>query len=681
MSEDGRDADEDLDEGTGTADGTADGDDPAQDAAFETLLQFIKESRGFDFTGYKRSSIRRRVARRMQMVGAAGHADYLDLLQVDQDEFTHLFNTVLINVTGFLRDPEAWRELQEQIVPQLLAAKERGEAIRVWSAGCASGEEAYGLAMVFAEALGAEEFRQRVKVYATDVDEDALATARQASYGERELEAVPAEWRERYFERVADRYVFRSDLRRSVIFGRNDLVQDAPIGRLDLLVCRNTLMYLNAETQARVLRRFHFALNPTGVMFLGKAEMLLSHGRLFLPVDIKRRFFRKADQVNQADRLAALTQRGPYAESRRDVALEDETLLMSPLATIVVTADDIVTKANQRAEAQLGVSTREIGRRFTELEVCHRITGLRSSYEDVRRHHTVMWQHEAEFVRSGSETLVFDVQLVPLDAHSDDGVSVAMFFTDVTRYRRMTAELQSAHRQVETAYEELQSTVEELETTNEELQSTVEELETTNEELHHQRRAPVDERRDARALAGARPGQRLPRVGPGQPADRGGRGGHGADRPGVERPGRRPVGCARRGGDRPAPAQPRHRPGHRPGAPARARRAGGGVAHGRPVAPRRHQPARPHGPARHRRLAAERSGRATGRRDHPHGPDGRCGGRRGDVVSTGERGGATPSQVVDGADVAARWGFTHAGRFSALSRRRYGCSPRETLRA
>jgi two-component system CheB/CheR fusion protein len=483
MSEDGRDADEDLDEGTGTADGTADGDDPAQDAAFETLLQFIKESRGFDFTGYKRSSIRRRVARRMQMVGAAGHADYLDLLQVDQDEFTHLFNTVLINVTGFLRDPEAWRELQEQIVPQLLAAKERGEAIRVWSAGCASGEEAYGLAMVFAEALGAEEFRQRVKVYATDVDEDALATARQASYGERELEAVPAEWRERYFERMADRYVFRSDLRRSVIFGRNDLVQDAPIGRLDLLVCRNTLMYLNAETQARVLRRFHFALNPTGVMFLGKAEMLLSHGRLFLPVDIKRRFFRKADQVNQADRLAALTQRGPYAESRRDVALEDETLLMSPLATIVVTAEDIVTKANQRAEAQLGVSTREIGRRFTELEVCHRITGLRSSFEDVRRHHTVMWQHEAEFVRSGSETLVFDVQLVPLDAHSDDGVSVAMFFTDVTRYRRMTAELQSAHRQVETAYEELQSTVEELETTNEELQSTVEELETTNEEL------------------------------------------------------------------------------------------------------------------------------------------------------------------------------------------------------
>ncbi|MDD7938669.1 protein-glutamate O-methyltransferase CheR [Actinomycetospora lutea] len=466
------------DPGDDAAEGAA-GDateDAAQEAAFESLLEFLKESRGFDFTGYKRSSIWRRVTRRMQQIGVGSFSDYLDVLQVDQDEFTHLFNTVLINVTGFLRDPEAWRELQEEIVPQLLAPKARGESVRVWSAGCASGEEAYSLAMVFAEALGVEEFRQRVKVYATDVDEDALTTARQATYGDRELQALPDEWRDRYFERSAGRYTFRGDLRRSVIFGRNDLVQDAPIGRLDLLVCRNTLMYLNAETQAQVLRRFHFALNPAGVMFLGKAEMLLSHGRLFLPIDLKRRFFRKSEQVTQAGRRAVTTGRDGQAESRRDAALEDETLLFSPLATIVVTADDVVAKANQRAEAQLGVSPREIGRRFPDLEICHRITGLRSSFEDVRRHRTSMWQHEAEFSRSTSETLVFDIQIVPLEAHSEDGVSIALFFTDVTRYRRMTVELQSAHRQVETAYEELQSTVEELETTNEELQSTNDEL-------------------------------------------------------------------------------------------------------------------------------------------------------------------------------------------------------------
>ncbi|WP_433035975.1 CheR family methyltransferase [Actinomycetospora sp. CA-053990] len=453
------------------------------DAGLGALLDFIKESRGFDFTGYKRSSLQRRVERRMQEVGVATFGEYLDRLQVDQDEFTQLFNTILINVTGFFRDPEAWRELQNEILPKLLAPKTRGEPIRVWSAGCASGEEAYGLAILLAEAVGPEEFRRRVKVYATDVDEDALATARQATYTDKELQAVPEEWRERYFERHGSRATFRGDLRHSLIFGRNDLVQDAPIGRLDLLVCRNTLMYLNAETQAQVLRRFHFALGPTGALFLGKAEMLLSHSRLFLPVDLKRRFFRKADQADPASRFAHADGRRDGPGSAGDDRLEDETLLVSPLATIVVNADEVVEKANQRAEAQLGVSTREIGRRFTDLDLCQRITGLRASFEDVRRHRTSLWQHDAEFSRSATETLYFDIQVAPLEPDESGRVAVAIFFSDVTRYRRMTGELQAAHRQVETAYEELQSTVEELETTNEELQSTVEELETTNEEL------------------------------------------------------------------------------------------------------------------------------------------------------------------------------------------------------
>ncbi len=279
---------------------------------FESLLEFIRDSRGFDFTGYKRSSVQRRVERRMQQIGATDAAEYLDRLQVDPNEFTHLFNTILINVTGFFRDPEAWRQLQDEIIPAIIASKTPGEPIRVWSAGCASGEEAYGLAMVLAEALGVAEFRERVKVYATDVDDEALATARQATYTDRDLEPVPAEWRDRYFERAGSRHTFRADLRRNVIFGRNDLVQDAPISRLDLLVCRNTLMYLNAETQAQVLRRFHFALNARGVMFLGKAEMLLSHARLFVPYDLRRRFFRKADQVDTpaSARLGARAFRG-----------------------------------------------------------------------------------------------------------------------------------------------------------------------------------------------------------------------------------------------------------------------------------------------------------------------------------------------------------------------------------
>ncbi|GLZ48358.1 chemotaxis protein CheR [Actinomycetospora sp. NBRC 106375] len=453
------------------------------DPDFESLLEFIKESRGFDFTGYKRSSVQRRVERRMQQIDVTSFAEYLDRLQVDQDEFTQLFNTILINVTAFFRDPEAWRELQQEVVPGLLAPKTRGESIRIWSAGCASGEEAYALAILLAEQVGPEEFRRRVKVYATDVDEDALSAARHATYGEKDLQALPEDLRAKYFERNGTRFSFRGDLRHSVIFGRNDLVQDAPIGRLDLLVCRNTLMYLNAETQAQVLRRFHFALNPTGVLFLGKAEMLLSHSRLFLPIDLKRRFFRKAEQVDPGQRFAVAHGRPEDGPPGHEVRLEDETLLHSPLATIVVNADEVVATTNQRAEAQLGVTKREIGRIFTDLDLCQRVGGLRSAYDDVRRNRSPMWLHEVQFSRSATETLFFDIQLVPLDGEGSGRPSVAVFFSDVTRYQRLNGELQTAQRQVETAYEELQSTVEELETTNEELQSTVEELETTNEEL------------------------------------------------------------------------------------------------------------------------------------------------------------------------------------------------------
>ena len=267
------------------------------DPHFEALLIYLKESRGFDFTGYKRSSLMRRVNRRMSQVDVTGYPDYLDYLQVHPDEFTTLFNTILINVTAFFRDTDAWDHLRAEVLTPLLAAKPEDSVIRVWCAGCASGEEAYTLAMALAEILGPDAFRDRVKIYATDVDEEQLAEARQATYGDREMEAVPAELQERYFEPVGGRFTFRKDLRRSVIFGRNDLVQDAPISRIDLLTCRNTLMYFNAETQSKILNRFHFALGEGGVLFLGKAEMLLSHGSIFTPVDLKRRIFRRVPRA------------------------------------------------------------------------------------------------------------------------------------------------------------------------------------------------------------------------------------------------------------------------------------------------------------------------------------------------------------------------------------------------
>src|SRR5262249_38552592 len=250
-------------------------DDTKATQEFEALLEFLKNSRGFDFTGYKRSSLQRRLGKRMQGLHLERYSDYLDYLEVHPEEFPQLFNTILINVTGFFRDAAAWDCLAAEVVPLIIAEKKPSDLIRVWSAGCASGEEAYTLSIILAEALGFESFRQRVKIYATDVDEEALLQARQASYSAKDLQPIPDTLRSKYFEFNGQRYVFRPDLRRSVIFGRHDLVQDAPISRLDLLVCRNVLMYFNAETQSRVLARFHFAVNDTGFIFLGRAEMLL----------------------------------------------------------------------------------------------------------------------------------------------------------------------------------------------------------------------------------------------------------------------------------------------------------------------------------------------------------------------------------------------------------------------
>jgi two-component system, chemotaxis family, CheB/CheR fusion protein len=454
------------------------------DPQFEALLLYLKEARGFDFTGYKRSSLMRRVGRRMAGVGMNDYAEYQDYLELHPDEFTALFNTILINVTGFFRDPDAWEFLRNDVIKQMLENKPTDAPVRVWSAGCASGEEAYTLAMMFAELMGPDHFRRRVKIYATDVDEEGLTQARHASYSEREVKDLPDGLVDRYFEKVANRYVFRKDLRRSVIFGRNDLIQDAPISRIDLLVCRNTLMYFNAETQARILSRCDFALAEGGVLFLGKAEMLLSHSSLFLPVDLKRRIFCKVARFYAAN--GSLFSDLPQQMHRTEVGpidqLRNEAFQASPVAQIVLTADGLVALANRQAESLFGVTSRDVGRPFRDLDVSYRPLELRRFIDEAQVERRMTRAGEVEHQRGG-ELISLYVQLNPLVDGDGGLLGVALIFHDVTGSRRLQDDLEKTNRQLATAYEELQSTNEELETTNEELQATVEELETTNEEL------------------------------------------------------------------------------------------------------------------------------------------------------------------------------------------------------
>ena len=456
----------------------------AEEKEFERLLQFLRQNRGSDLTGYKRPSLMRRVSRRMQTIGVEGYERYVDYLEVHPEEFSQLFNVVLINVTSFFRDPPAWEYLQKSVLPDLLQAKGENGLVRVWCAGVASGQEAYSVAMAFAEAMGAEAFSARVKIYATDVDDEALNQARLGTFAPKEMEELDPALRERYFQPVNGRFAFHPALRRSLIFGRNDLVQDSPISRLDLLLCRNTLMYFNAEAQAGILSRFHFALNGSGVLFLGRAEMLLTHAHLFSPLDMKSRIFAKVaspDARHRPPELAADNGNGAdmnHRERLRDQAMEDALI-----ARIVVDTNGVIASANQRARVMFSLNARDVGRSLKDLEVSHRPVDLRALIEQAYAERRAVTQTSIERRFGGGEPQYLDIVVTPFVDEGNAPLGVGISFVDVTRYVRMQEELQRSREEIQSTNEELQSSNEELETTNEELQSSNEELETTNEEL------------------------------------------------------------------------------------------------------------------------------------------------------------------------------------------------------
>jgi two-component system, chemotaxis family, CheB/CheR fusion protein len=459
------------------------------DPAFEDLLEFIHRSRGFDFTGYKRSSLVRRVLKRMQMVGVEGFTPYLDYLEVHSEEFRALFDTILINVTGFFRDPPAWEALSDEILPRLLAGKRPEEPIRIWSAGCASGEEAYSLAITLAEALGPVAFRDRVKIYATDVDDHALAKARSAQYDTKEVQGVAATLLAKYFEPInPELYGFQKDFRRCLIFGRHDLIQDAPISRIDLLACRNTLMYFNTETQARILDRFHYALADRSFLFLGKAETLMTYKDTFIPIDLKRRIFAKVPKPNLLrDRILGLgrgtADGAPPIPTVSQVKLRELAFEAGAVAQLVVESGGLLALVNEKARAMFRILPDDLGRPFQDLQVSYRPADLRSCIDKAHQERKPAKLSEVEWSPGAGEVGYLDIHVVPLIEPGGGPLGSSITFVDATVSRRLQAELATSHRELETAYEELQSTNEELETMNEELQSTIEELETTNEEL------------------------------------------------------------------------------------------------------------------------------------------------------------------------------------------------------
>ncbi|HET9837854.1 MAG TPA: CheR family methyltransferase [Candidatus Angelobacter sp.] len=464
------------------------------------VVRELAEERGVDLRGYKTTTLERRIRRRMQQLRMATYEDYLKHVRQDQGETARLLDMVLINVTQFFRDPPAWQVLRQQVQKLLLHDRPAAGPLRAWCAGCATGEEAYSVAILLSELLGPRVKEYGIKVYATDNDENALKTARQAEYHAEALQGVPTEIRARYFTGVGPKLVAR-DTRRMVIFGRSNLLADPPISHIDLLVCRNVLIYFDAPAQESILKRLKYALNDGGILFLGKSESQLRHDPDFVPINGRWRIFQYRPRASDFERSynSERTWNNHMTPDLRDntrqeleqLRLHYETLLatLEP-AVLVLDAGDTVITENDKILKMWELRDTLVGKKLQETQLWQRCPQLEEFLKQSRtnRPQTVRFD-----CAPGADTAVA-ATIKPIMAESGAGqVGTLIYMENVTsritlqstveELETTTEELQSANEELETTNEELQSSNEELETTNEELQSTNEELETTNEEL------------------------------------------------------------------------------------------------------------------------------------------------------------------------------------------------------
>ena len=441
--------------------------------ALDEILDFLNLERGVAFGRYRRAGLERRVKKRLAATRMADYGAYLDYVKQHPEELSALFDVLLINVTSFFRDPETWEALRQDILPTFLTARPHAP-LRAWSAGCATGEEAYSIAIVLCELLGEEQMVRRVKIYATDMDDDALQRARRGTYTERAAGSIPPPLRAKYLLAVEGRYEIRSTLRRCVVFGRHDLMKDPPLSRIDLLACRNTLMYLNAETQAKALRNLRFALRDGAILMLGRAEGILADKEGFTPLNLKRRIFAARGGLEARPSI--------YPPTDRDPAVLPAAYDAGANAQIVVDSNGALLLANARARETFMLGALDLGRPIQQLEFAYEPMNLRDPIEKAYGEGREVLLKDVPRKTFGFEPTFFDVQITPLRA-GKRLLGAQLTFTDVTERPPLRRELRHANAQVETACSELQATGEELETTNEELEAALEELETANEEL------------------------------------------------------------------------------------------------------------------------------------------------------------------------------------------------------
>jgi len=498
---------------------------PAGGTTLKKLLIKVKQRTRIDFSGYKEGTLWRRIERRMAATHVSNLDDYLTLVDANPEELEHLGKDILISVTAFFRDPASFAALRTSL-HAIIQSKRPGDEIRVWVPACATGEEAYTLAIILAELLGPNISQFRIQIFATDIDLNALAIARKGSYPESALVDLEPGLAIRYFQKIGNRLEVSRTLRDMVVVARQDLVQDPPFLRLDLVSCRNVLIYLQNELQAKVLSTFHYSLNPNSLLFLGKSEGIFQQEALFEVLDKASRIYRRCAGES---RLSVSAFRLPDSAERSipKIVADSESRLMEEAVRRYVPASVLINSSFDILHIHGDVShylTVLPGKpNFNLQNLLHR--GLRADLQ--------LLQHQAEHkqqssfgrphaIRIGEQErdvrlvvhplergvvnpfYLISFEIMPLAAEtakpgeeatvSAEGRNVRELEEELisTRERLQTVieeletsneEMQALNEEVVAANEELQSSNEELEAANEELQSTNEELTTVNEEL------------------------------------------------------------------------------------------------------------------------------------------------------------------------------------------------------
>jgi len=491
--------------------GPAAGDTVPGASDFDKVVILLRDRTGHDFSLYKKTTINRRIERRMAIHQLDRIADYVRLLRENPAELDLLFRELLIGVTSFFRDPAVWEALVERVVPEMIAAAPDGAVLRAWVAGCSTGEEAYSLAIVFREALAGASPPKRctLQCYATDLDRDAIDRARAGRYPETIAADVSEERLNRYFVRDEKGYIVSKEVREMVVFAPQDLLADPPFTRLDLLCCRNLLIYLEPEVQRRLVPLFHYALNVGGVLVLGTAESVGGFTDLFGPIDPRLRLFRRTG-ASMATVLAF-----PAAFSPPCAGPADPGPVPKPVANLQALADQVILREYAPA-AVLTTGTGDIlyinGRtgRFLEPAAgkanwnifAMARDGLRleltGAFRQAFRQEKPVALHGIRIGVNGG-TVHVDVTVRRLAEPPALKGLVLVVITEVPatheapaparrkgrheEVRALEERLLHAEEDLQTTREEMQSSQEELKSTNEELQSTNEELQSTNEEL------------------------------------------------------------------------------------------------------------------------------------------------------------------------------------------------------